>query len=1571
MSRSPIDAVITAPFTLLTNTVDAIGNATGSLVAGTARRVGSVVHDVGEMVDDVEDAVEDGAEFVGDVVEEGQDLVEDALGLHRRVWEGADGHVQIEVRGVDDPGAVGLRRQLKAALERVESVRWAEVNAITRRVAIAVDPTTTPVDTLLNVVDGVEKAFGVTRRTGEPGWEDPGAVGDHPSDIEPVHRTIATLAGNTVALGASVTGRLTRAPRLPIEVAGLASLVDQMPWVRSRVEGLIGTSAADLLLPLLSASANGMAQGSVGILVDLMHQGSLLTELQARRRVWERREPDLYLEHDEDGVDPPVIGPRPVPLPGGPIEHWSNRSALTALAGAGIAAGLTRSPRRGADIMLAGLPKAARLGREGFATQLGRTLAARGVIPLDGTALRRLDRIDTVVLDSDTMLTGRQEITGLVPFGDVDADEVHARATRLVRQSPGARSARNRRWRLRRFDDAVDAGAGLPRGAKARAADFRSARATPHVLMDRDVVVAVVGVVDQMDPAAEVLIRAVRRAGFRLVLAGRHGELHRRIDHDVEIPAGRAMGAAVRDLQAEGAAVAVIARRGTNGLAAADVGINIARPSGRPSWGGDLLCGPDLAEAVFLVDACAVAAEVSRRSAMFAAAGSTLGGAAAVLGTTRDAGARTLAMVNGAALGSFVAGTWAALELSRRPRPAVVDPTPWHELELTDVYRALETRPTGLSTNQARARRRAQRSHQPVGEVIEPFLAELNNPLNPILGAGAGLSALAGSTLDAAMVAGLIGVNTAVGGVQRLRTDRALASMMDSAAITTRVIRDGREQEVTDRELVRGDVVRLEVGETVPADCRVLDALTLEVDESRLTGESLPVAKDPAPCRQDHLADRSCMLYEGTTIAAGEVRAAVVATGEQTEANRGLAAAMERDDAPESGVEVRLRQLTHQIVPFAGVAAAGVVGAGLLRRWPVRDLVGTGVSLAVASVPEGLPFIATAAQLASVRRLARRNAVVRNARTIEALGRVDVLCFDKTGTLTEGRVQLNLVSDGVATEAVDALTGGRCQVVRAAMRATASNGDRLDLIDQAIAEVAEAAGLSGDHDDAPVWEPTAELPFEANRGWHAVLGRSDGELSITVKGSPESVLPHCGAVWRDGALVGFDRAELAAVSERVDELAATGYRVLAVAQRGASDRDELPAERIHDLELLGLLAFSDPVRATAAEALRGVRAAGVQTVMITGDHPSTAEAIAAGLDMLTPQRGDDPGAPRLLTLTGGDIDRMDDDELVAVIESVAVFARVTPSQKVRVVQAFNRAGRVVAMTGDGANDAPAIRLADVGVAMGQRGSAAARDAADLVVTDDRLETIIDALAEGRALWGSVREAIGILVGGNLGEVGFTVLSSVFSRRAPMNARQFLLVNLMTDLAPAMAVAVRPPDDLTAEQLLREGPEASLGEALDRELILRAAATTGGATAAWTLARLTGTHGRASTVALVALVGTQLGQTVMAGGRRSPLVLLTAAGSAAALAAVVQTPGLSHFFGCRPLGPVGWTIANGAAVTATLGAAVAGRLFPPPEPGAGVERGPGHGDEESDASPSLSLSSAATSPSDSEPSPSGS
>jgi cation-transporting P-type ATPase I len=620
-------------------------------------------------------------------------------------------------------------------------------------------------------------------------------------------------------------------------------------------------------------------------------------------------------------------------------------------------------------------------------------------------------------------------------------------------------------------------------------------------------------------------------------------------------------------------------------------------------------------------------------------------------------------------------------------------------------------------------------------------------------------------------------------------------------------------------------------------------------------------------------------------------------------------------------VELRLEELTRQLLPVALGATALTAGAGLLRRWPLTDVAGTAVSLAVAAVPEGLPFVATAGQLAGARRLAGRGAVVRNPRTVEALGRVDVLCIDKTGTLTEGRIAVSGISDGTRLRPVDRLDGTDRRRLAAALRASEhpDDGDvaALDDTDEAIHLTATELGVRAD-EGAAGWRIVSELPFESTRGLHAVHGSMDDGHRLVVKGAPEVVLSGC-THWEgpEGRRpLGAD--ERRRLVEHTDELAANGHRLLAIAERAASPRPELDEDRVERLTLVGLLALADPVRPTAAEAVRGIARAGVRSIMVTGDHPETAMSIAADLGL-------DDGAR---VLTGSDVDDLDDEALGAVLEETSVVARVAPAHKVRIVQALQERGRIVAMTGDGANDAAAIRLAEVGVALGRGASPAARDAADIVVTDDRIETLIDAIAEGRALWGSIREALAVLVGGNLGEIGFTGLASLFSRRAPLQPRQFLLVNLLTDLAPAVAIAVRPPPDVSPETLLREGPDTSLGDALRRDVAVRGAATALGATGAWAAARLTGTRAHAGTVGLVALVGTQLGQTVAAGGWRRPATVATGLGSAAALAAIVQTPGVSHFFGCRPLGPVGWTQAVTASVTATAGSQLAARVLVP-------------------------------------------
>jgi magnesium-transporting ATPase (P-type) len=412
---------------------------------------------------------------------------------------------------------------------------------------------------------------------------------------------------------------------------------------------------------------------------------------------------------------------------------------------------------------------------------------------------------------------------------------------------------------------------------------------------------------------------------------------------------------------------------------------------------------------------------------------------------------------------------------------------------------------------------------------------------------------------------------------------------------------------------------------------------------------------------------------------------------------------------------------------------------------------------------------------------------------------------------------------------------------------------------------------------------------------------------------------------RGGAAEALDDGGRLALFSSATQLAAQGLRVLAVAERATASDAALDPALVVDLTFRGFVAFRDPIRETAAAAVASLRAAGVETVMITGDHPSTAEAIARELHLLGSRQ----------VMTGAELAALSDGDLDRRVSSVAVFARVTPSQKVRIVRALQRAGRVVAMAGDGANDAAAIRLADAGIAIGEGSTHAARAAADIVVMDGRIETIVDAIAEGRAMWASVRDAVSILIGGNLGEIGFTLLAGLIDGTPPLHARQLLLVNLFTDIAPAMAVALRPPAPQAFESLARETPDAALGAPLDRQIATRAFTTALGAGTAWAVGRVLGSRPKARTIGLAALVGTQLGQTITSGEFSRPVVF-TSIASAGALSLLIQTPGVSHFFGCRPLGPIAWSTAIGASVAATmLGSAISKRMQ---EQGSGAETG---------------------------------
>jgi len=1418
---------------------------------------------------------------------------------HRRVTVSAGGHAHIEVRGVHRAERSALLSDVRSALERLGGVNWAEVDAIVGRAVVVFDPSALNVDDLIETIETVEDEHGAQDE------RFPHDRPDHPADREPIQRHVFGIMADVAGVGFATAAQTLRFVPIPAEIPGLISLIDSQPRVRRLLENRLGRPATDLTLAAANALAQAVGQGPLGLLVDIAHRTTGVSELQARRAVWDAREPILVTGRDSVRHHALDFQARPTPLPSGPIERYSDRAAIASLGGFGIALGVSRDPRRASDVLLTSIPKAATMGRDSFAAQLDCRLAGHGVIAMDQLALRRLDRVDTLVLEARILVSGIWAIEEIAPFHpDTDQIECTLRARQLFDPRDPARFRRRGAWTLGPLDASEQP---LPRGARNRARLLGRGGRRVVGLWRGDQLRALVATVEEPVALAYELVAVARAVGLEVLLAGGTDAFASRFGN-VDRLADAELADGLRTLQGAGHVVMLVAGHDHVAMHAADVSLGVEVPGTRMPWGAHLIVGADLANAWRIIDAVHTARDVSRRSALLAFAGASTGGIWSFVGPGRAAAQRALMPINGAAMLSIAMGGIAGMQAGTRSPPRPAPDGRWHELEPAEVLDRFESSSTGLTAEEQRRRRAistARRVHAPVS-LLRAAIDELANPLTPLLGVGAALSAATGSVVDAVLVSGVMGINALVGAAQRVQTERALLRLEDVGDRHVPVRVDGELHARRADSLVVGDVIELAAADVVPADCRLLEAVSLEVDESAITGESFAVAKSVEPAPGAPMAERSSMIYEGTAIAAGRAVALVVAVGADTEAGRSAAMAA---DPPPSGVEQRLGHLTRLAVPVTLAGGAAVSGLGFLYRRPARAAVGAGVALMVAAVPEGLPALATIAQVAAARRLASRGALVRNPRAIEALGRVDQICFDKTGTLTQGAISLVLISNGIEQEPLMNLSDRGRSILAAALRATPTgrSDDALPhATDHAVTAGALAAGVAVAHGDNG-WERLAEIPFESGRGYHAVLGQIPGTGTlITVKGAPEVVLPLATTWRRADGVVAIDAQAHRSIDDEIQRLGRRGLRVLAVAEAPAlSDAALNNSADMASLQLLGFVALSDPVRPTAAAAVECLRGAGVHVTMVTGDHPSTAEAIAVELGLL------DDGT----VLTGADLDQLDDTELASVIAEVSVFARVAPTHKVRIVGAYQRAGRTVAMTGDGANDAAAIRLADAGIALGGRANAAARHTADLVVLDDRIETIVDAIVEGRTMWQSVQDAVAILVGGNLGEIGFTLFGSALTGTAPLNPRQLMLVNLLTDMAPALAIALREPPDRTPQTLLHSGPDTSLGGALTAQIALRAGVTATGAATAWSLARITGTPTRARTVALAGLVGTQLGQTLVAGGR-SPLVLGATALSAAALIATIQTPGVSQFFGCRPLGPIGWSIAIGASAGAT-------------------------------------------------------
>jgi len=767
------------------------------------------------------------------------------------------------------------------------------------------------------------------------------------------------------------------------------------------------------------------------------------------------------------------------------------------------------------------------------------------------------------------------------------------------------------------------------------------------------------------------------------------------------------------------------------------------------------------------------------------------------------------------------------------------DPSPpWHSLPAAEVLRALEANDAGLAPDEAALRFRqygpnrlpaARRDGLPVR-----FARQFNNVLIYVLLASAAITALLRHWVDCSVIVGVVVINAIIGVIQEGKAERALEAIRNMLSLTATVLRAGQRREIPAQQLVAGDVVLLASGDKVPADLRLIDVRQLRIEEAVLTGESAAVDKALAPVDAHALTgDRTCMAYSGTLVVHGQARGVVVATGAATEIGRisSLIATVPSLETP------LLRQMAH----FGQQLTVGILLLALLTfgfGWLVRgnawaDMFLAAVGLAVAAIPEGLPAVMTITLAIGVQRMARRNAIIRRLPAVEALGSVTVICSDKTGTLTQNVMTVQRV---ITSKGVYEVSG-----VGYAPRGGFSSEGREVFVDDCpeLAELGRAALLCNEailHHDRAEWEVEGDptegallalagkagldftierealrrvdlIPFESQHRFMATLHRDlEGRGFIFVKGAPEKVLEMCSSERANGE----DRPLNRGYWQRTMLGAAqAGYRLLAAAARPAqAEQRELNFSHVEGgFSLLGIFAIGDPPREEAIRAVASCRAAGIGVKMITGDHLDTACAIAARFGLAT------EGA-----LTGEDIEQMDAETLRAAVTRTDVFARTSPEQKLSLVEALQDAGEVVAMTGDGVNDAPALKRADVGVAMGRKGTEAAKEAAEMVLADDNFSSIAAAVEEGRTVYDNLKKSIVFILPTNGGEAAVIVAAIFAGQTLPITPVQVLWVNMVTAVTLSLALGFEPAE----YDVMRRAPRQTSEPLLDRLLVWRIA-----------------------------------------------------------------------------------------------------------------------------------------------------
>lgn len=876
-------------------------------------------------------------------------------------------------------------------------------------------------------------------------------------------------------------------------------------------------------------------------------------------------------------------------------------------------------------------------------------------------------------------------------------------------------------------------------------------------------------------------------------------------------------------------------------------------------------------------------------------------------------------------------------------------PPSWHLMSTEATLAALGASPTGLSSAEAQERLRAYGPNRlPESEprsALEILFDQVNSLPVGLLTVAAGVSLVTGGLADAVVIMGVVAINATIGYFTESQSEQTIRSLKSLVHPSATVVRDGVPKTVRAEEVVPGDVLVLKPGSYIAADSRLLETQRLSVDESALTGESVPVHKITATLTNPDLplADRLNMLYMGTLVTGGQGLAVVVATGRATEIGH-IQLLADEAEVPQTPMERQLDQMGAQLVLISGGVCGLVFLVGLARGYGFLEMLKTSISLAVAAVPEGLPTVATTTLALGIATMRKHNVLIRRLDAVETLGCVQTICLDKTGTLTLNRMttvaafvgmrrfQIEGAAFTVEKKRIDPLSceefvrlaqiGVLCSEVEIEQKdgALVLRGSPTEnaLIHMAMDAGMDVCALRADHPIRQVTLRSENRNFMSTvhrAGANSTKGTPSASL-LAVKGSPTELLTMCAWRLRDGVRTPLTESDRLAIETENERMAGQALRVLGFAYQHL-DEDRTAEEQNDGLTWLGLVGMADPIRPGVRTVIEGFHQAGIATVMITGDQSPTAYAI--GKELALSRNG------RLEILDSTHLANIAPEVMTALSEKVQVFARVSPAHKLQIVQALQRGGKVVAMTGDGINDGPALKAANIGIAMGHTGTDVAREVADVVLEDDNLETMIIAVGQGRTIYNNIRKSVHFLLATNLSEIIVTATALIAGLGHPVNAMQLLWVNLISDIAPGLALALEPPEPDVLNQPPRNPEEPILKPSDFRRIGVESAALSAGALGAYGYGLLRyGMGPQASTMAFTSLTTGQLLHAITSRSEthsvftRTPLPsnpYLSAAlvGSFGLQALALTVPGLQSLLGTTPISLIDGAVIGASAI----------------------------------------------------------